>query len=122
MRRRSRRTGSRSARRWRRTTPSPPPRRRTRSKSCSRPGRRGWSSASVSERRLALSVEEQAAGAVDVILRDGGTRRVRAPAGAGRVAVLRFLKELSEWGAYLGFHRIRRRDRALVESLLEPDW
>src|SRR3954463_12036636 len=134
MRRRSRRTGSRSARRWRRTTPSPPPRRRTRSKSCSRPSRRGWSSASVSERRLALSVEEQAAGAVDVILRDGGTLRLRPPAGAGAAlgwgppgaadadAVPRFLEELSERSAYLRFHGIRRLDRAVVESLLEPDW
>src|SRR3954447_6719307 len=122
MRRRSRRTGSRSARRWRRTTPSPPPRRRTRSKSCSRPSRRGWSSASVSERRLALSVEEQAAGAVDVILRDGGTLRLRPPAAADADAVLRFLEELSERSAYLRFHGIRRLDRAVVESLLEPDW
>src|SRR4051794_32829147 len=122
MRRRSRRTGSRSARRWRRTTPSPPPRRRTRSKSCSRPSRRGWSSASVSERRLALSVEEQAAGAVDVIPRGGGTLRLRPPAAADADAVLRFLEELSERSAYLRFHGIRRLDRAVVESLLEPDW
>src|SRR3954463_11258395 len=122
MRRRSRRTGSRSARRWRRTTPSPPPRRRTRSKSCSRPSRRGWSSASVSERRLALSVEEQAAGAVDVILRDGGTLRLRTPAAADADAGVRCAQEPSERSAYLRFHGIRRLDRAVVESLLEPDW
>src|SRR3954453_13927565 len=122
MRRRSRRTGSRSARRWRRTTPLRRRRGRRRSKSCSRRGRRGWGSASVSEGGLALSVGEQAAGAVDVILRDGGTLRLRPPAAADADAVLRFLEELSERSAYLRFHGIPRLDRAVVESLLEPDW
>ena len=46
--------------------------------------------------RLALSVEEQAAGAVDVILRDGGTLRLRPPAAADADALLAFFARLSE--------------------------
>ena len=45
---------------------------------------------------MALSVEEQAAGAVDVILKDGGTLRLRPPSAADEDAVLAFLEGLSE--------------------------
>jgi acetyl coenzyme A synthetase (ADP forming)-like protein len=69
-----------------------------------------------------LSVGDQAAGAVDVILKDGGTLRLRPPAAGDADAVLAFLLGLSERTLYLRFHGIRRVDEALAESLLEPDW
>jgi acetyl coenzyme A synthetase (ADP forming)-like protein len=69
-----------------------------------------------------LSVEEQAAGAVDVILKDGGTLRLRPPTGADADALIDLLQGLSERSLYLRFHGIRHVDRALVEPLLEPDW
>ncbi len=71
---------------------------------------------------MALSVEERAAGAVDVILKDGGTLRLRPLSAADEDAVLAFLEGLSERSLYLRFHGIRRVDRALAASLLEPDW
>jgi acetate---CoA ligase (ADP-forming) len=70
---------------------------------------------------LALSVDP-AAGAVDVILKDGGTLRLRPPAAADAAAVLAFLNGLSERSLYLRFHGIRHVDGALADSLLEPDW
>src|SRR5436309_11704764 len=76
----------------------------------------------MKEQRLALSVEEHAAGAVDVILKNGGTLRLRPPAAADEGAVLAFLEGLSERSLYLRFHGIRRVDRALAITLLDPDW
>jgi acetate---CoA ligase (ADP-forming) len=76
----------------------------------------------VKEPQLASSVEEVAAGAVDVILKDGGTLRLRPPAAADAEAVLEFLRGLSERSLYLRFHGIRTVDDALVGSLLDPDW
>jgi acetyl coenzyme A synthetase (ADP forming)-like protein len=76
----------------------------------------------VKEQRLALSVEDQAAGAVDVILKDGGTLRLRPPSMADEDAVHEFLRQLSERSLYLRFHGIRQVDHALAASLLEPDW
>jgi acetyl coenzyme A synthetase (ADP forming)-like protein len=63
-----------------------------------------------------------AEGAVDVILKDGGTLRLRPPAAAEEDAVLEFLGGLSDRSLYLRFHGIRTVDRALAESLLDPDW
>jgi acetate---CoA ligase (ADP-forming) len=71
---------------------------------------------------LGLSIEEQAAGAVDVILKDGGTLRLRPPASADLEAALEFLQGLSERSLYLRFHGIRRVDRTLAEALVDPDW
>jgi acetyl coenzyme A synthetase (ADP forming)-like protein len=71
---------------------------------------------------LASNVEEHAAGAVDVILRDGGTLRLRPPTSADADAVLELLQGLSERSRYLRFHGIRTVDRALAESLLDADW
>jgi acetyl coenzyme A synthetase (ADP forming)-like protein len=71
---------------------------------------------------LAPTAEQQAAGAVDVILKDGGTLRLRPPTAADADAVLAFLERLSERSLYLRFHGIRRVDRALAESPLDPDW
>jgi acetyl coenzyme A synthetase (ADP forming)-like protein len=76
----------------------------------------------VKESRLALSVEEQAAGAVDVILKDGGTLRLRPPTAADEDAVLAFLEGLSDRSLYLRFHGIRPVDSALAASMLDPDW
>jgi acetate---CoA ligase (ADP-forming) len=76
----------------------------------------------VKEPRLALSVEEQAAGAVDVILKDGGTLRLRPPSAADEDAVVAFFSGLHERSLYLRFHGIRHVDRALASSMLDPDW
>jgi acetate---CoA ligase (ADP-forming) len=76
----------------------------------------------VKEPRLALSVEEQAAGAVDVILKDGGTLRLRPPSAADEDAVVAFFSGLNERSLYLRFHGIRHVDRALASSMLDPDW
>ena len=73
------------------------------------------------EPRLALE-DDRSAGAVDVILKDGGTLRLRPPASVDAEAVLDFLQGLSERSLYLRFHGIRQIDRALAESLLDPDW
>jgi acetyl coenzyme A synthetase (ADP forming)-like protein len=67
-------------------------------------------------------VDEQAAGAVDVILKDGGTLRLRPPTSADADAVLEFLQGLSERSLYLRFHGIRRIDSTVVEAVLDPDW
>jgi acetyl coenzyme A synthetase (ADP forming)-like protein len=75
----------------------------------------------VSEPPL-LSVEAQAAGAVDVILKDGGTLRLRPPAAADAGALLAFLRSLSDRSLYLRFHGIRTLDESLAETLVEPDW
>ena len=71
---------------------------------------------------MALSVEEQAAGAVDVILQDGGTLRLRAPARGDAGALLAFFDGLSERSLYLRFHGIRQVDRRSSSRILEPDW
>jgi acetate---CoA ligase (ADP-forming) len=63
-----------------------------------------------------------AEGAVDVILRDGGTLRLRPPTTADEDTVLAFLGGLSDRSLYLRFHGIRQVNRALAESLLDPDW
>jgi acetyl coenzyme A synthetase (ADP forming)-like protein len=74
------------------------------------------------EPRLALELDDRSAGAVDVILKDGGTLRLRPPASSDAVAVLDFLQGLSERSLYLRFHGIRQVDRAFVDSVLDPDW
>ena len=74
------------------------------------------------EPRLALELDDRSAGAVDVILKDGGTLRLRPPASSDADAVLDFLQGLSERSLYLRFHGIRQVDRAFVDSVLDPDW
>ena len=74
------------------------------------------------EPRLALELDDRSAGAVDVILKDGGTLRLRPPASSDADAVLDFLQRLSERSLYLRFHGIRQVDRAFAESVLDPDW
>jgi acetate---CoA ligase (ADP-forming) len=58
----------------------------------------------------------------DVILRTGGTLRLRPPTGADAEAVLGFLGGLSEESAYRRFHGFPSLRRETVEPFLDPDW
>jgi len=58
----------------------------------------------------------------DVILRDGSTLRLRAPAADDADALEGFFSGLSERSFYLRFHGLRKVDRALVEHFVAPDW
>ncbi len=60
--------------------------------------------------------------AVDVILRDGRTLRLRPPRSEDADALLDFFRSLSEQSLYLRFHGFRSIDLRLVEPLLDPDW
>ncbi len=62
------------------------------------------------------------ADAVDVILRDGRTLRLRPPRREDADALLAFFRSLSERSLYLRFHGYAGLDARLVEPLLEPDW
>ena len=59
---------------------------------------------------------------VDVILRDGGTLRLRPPSRADAGALLAFYRALSQQSLHRRFHGLPHLGRQLVESLLEPDW
>jgi acetyl coenzyme A synthetase (ADP forming)-like protein len=71
---------------------------------------------------MAHGVVDGAAGAVDVILRDGGTLRLRPPAASEADALVAFFRGLSDRSLYLRFHGSRAVGRALVEPDLDPDW
>src|SRR6266516_5749487 len=74
-------------------------------------------------RRLSVTTpSRKSAAAVDVILRDGSTLRLRAPARSDAGALLAFFSGLSERSLYLRFHGIRRLANALAGQLVEPDW
>ena len=60
--------------------------------------------------------------AVDVILRDGGTLRLRAPVSDQGASLLRFFRALSSRSLYLRFHGHPTVDERLVEPVLDPDW
>jgi acetyl coenzyme A synthetase (ADP forming)-like protein len=60
--------------------------------------------------------------AVDVILRDGSTLRLRAPARSDADALVDFFERLSKQSLYLRFHGIRHVDAGLVEHVLDPNW
>jgi len=70
----------------------------------------------------AATPAEDLGGAVDVILRDGGTLRLRPPTAEDADALVAFFAGLSSRSLYLRFHGIRRVDRTLVEPFLDPDW
>ena len=57
-----------------------------------------------------------------MILRDGSTLRLRAPARSDTGALVAFFERLSEHSRYLRFHGIQRVDATLVERFLDPDW
>jgi hypothetical protein len=61
------------------------------------------------------------AAAVDVILRDGSTLRLRSPGSDDQEASVDFFRSLSERSLYLRFHGFPELRLQLVQSLLEPD-
>src|SRR5262245_41623809 len=69
-----------------------------------------------------LSPAGVTARAVDVILRDGGTLRLRPPTAADADGLVDFFAALSEESLHLRFHGTRRADRHLVDPFLDPDW
>ncbi len=56
---------------------------------------------------------------VDVVLRDGGTLRLRPPTSADSADLLEFFARLSDRSRYLRFHGVRRVDDALVAPLVD---
>ena len=58
----------------------------------------------------------------DVILRDGGTLRLRPPTHADGEALLDFFSRLSPESLYQRFHGSLRVTPQLVETFLDPDW
>jgi acyl-CoA synthetase (NDP forming)/RimJ/RimL family protein N-acetyltransferase len=63
-----------------------------------------------------------AAGATDVILRDGHTLRLRPPTSADRDALVAFLVALSPESMSSRFHASLKARAALIEPFLDPDW
>jgi acetyl coenzyme A synthetase (ADP forming)-like protein len=59
---------------------------------------------------------------VDVILRDGGTLRLRPPLAADADSLVEFLSGLSDESLYFRFHGATKPRPALVEPFLDPDW
>ena len=60
--------------------------------------------------------------AVDVILRDGMTLRLRPPRREDAGELLDFFRDLSQRSLYLRFHGFPRLGPELVEQLLDPNW
>src|SRR5262245_59547234 len=60
--------------------------------------------------------------AVDVVLRDGGTLRLRPPQAEDADALVDFFANLSERSLFLRFHGALTVDHALAEPYLGPDW
>jgi acetyl coenzyme A synthetase (ADP forming)-like protein len=71
---------------------------------------------------LPVTSNPPSAAAVDVILRDGSTLRLRAPARDDGDGLAAFFSGLSERSLYLRFHGLRAVDEKLVAHFLEPDW
>jgi acetyl coenzyme A synthetase (ADP forming)-like protein len=71
---------------------------------------------------MSASMAQVAGEAVDVILRDGGTLRLRAPTAEDADGVLGFFSDLSDRSRYLRFHGALRPDARLVEPFLRSDW
>jgi acetyl coenzyme A synthetase (ADP forming)-like protein len=59
---------------------------------------------------------------VDVILRDGSTLRLRAPAQDDAGALAAFFAGLSTQSLYMRFHGLRSIDESLLGHFLDPDW
>src|SRR5262245_2366338 len=58
----------------------------------------------------------------DVILRDGGTLRLREPRAEDVDDLVAFFAGLSDRSLYLRFHGLQPVDARLAESYLAPDW
>ncbi len=58
----------------------------------------------------------------DVILRDGGTLRLRPPVAADEERLVQFLSDLSVQSLYYRFHGAAKPRAQLVEPFLDPDW
>jgi acetate---CoA ligase (ADP-forming) len=71
---------------------------------------------------MSALLNPKTAPAVDVILRDGSTLRLRAPGRSDTDALVAFFTRLSQHSLYLRFHGIRHVDAALVEHVVEPNW
>jgi acetate---CoA ligase (ADP-forming) len=61
-------------------------------------------------------------GAYDVILRNGSTLRLRAPAREDVGALDAFFRGLSTQSFYRRFHGVRPIDEALIDHFVDPDW
>jgi acetyl coenzyme A synthetase (ADP forming)-like protein len=68
------------------------------------------------------ALSSNSAAAVDVILRDGSTLRLRAPVHDDAGALVSFFEGLSPESRYLRFHGARRVDVSLFENVLDPNW
>jgi acetate---CoA ligase (ADP-forming) len=68
------------------------------------------------------AVSSTTADSVDVILRDGGTLRLRPPTSADTEALLGFFRALSSESLHHRFHGFPQLRPQLVESLAEPGW
>ena len=60
--------------------------------------------------------------ALDVILRDGMTLRLRSPLAKDAPALIEFLKDLSPQSLHNRFHGFPSVNEKLVAAFLEPDW
>ena len=60
--------------------------------------------------------------AVDVILRDGTTLRLRAPAEDDMPALVEFFDDLSLQSRFLRFHGLALAGDRFVRTLVDPDW
>ena len=60
--------------------------------------------------------------AVDVILRDGASLRLRPPRREDADELLEFFRELSQRSLYLRFHGFPQLRPEVVEQLLDPNW
>src|SRR5688572_1282646 len=60
--------------------------------------------------------------ALDVILREGTTLRLRPPRAEDAEALVEFLSGLSQQSLYYRFHGVPTVDQKLVAAFLEPDW
>jgi acetyl coenzyme A synthetase (ADP forming)-like protein len=60
--------------------------------------------------------------AVDVILRDGTTLRLRPPTGADIAALLAFFAGLSVRSRFLRFHGLASAGERFARTLVDPDW
>ena len=61
-------------------------------------------------------------GVVDVILRAGGTLRLRPPTGTDVDALTGFFRRLTPESLYLRFHGARHVEPELARPFLDPDW